>query len=1156
MSEPPTESHPSQAPSAPLHDQATVPDQPGQGLAENRVSVPGFEVLGVLGSGGMGVVLRARDLALGRSLAVKILLSKAGDNTQQEQRFLGEALVMGQLQHPGVPAIHQLGHLADGRPFFSMKLVRGQTLAQLLAQRRTPADDLPRFLGIFAQVCQTLGYAHSRGILHRDLKPANIMVGAFGEVQVMDWGLAKVLDRPGAPDEDSQPASGIFTLRRPGEGLSQPGMVAGTLAYMAPEQARGEVESLDERADVFGLGALLCVILTGQPPYQGNQESLHWWAMLGELTEAFARLHASGADAELLALARDCLASEREGRPRDAGVVAERITAYQRGVEERLRQAEMAQVRAREESKRRRVQLLLAVAVLLVVLVGGGAAWLFQQQRQAADAAAGQSMARARLLLEQAQTAPVFEMVRYEQALAEAHQAEQLGRTGGASAAVRRQTAELVERLTREKEAAQKDQRLLADLLEGLGPYKGPIFKKDERSLITEMAEPSADDQFASAFRAWGLDVDRTPVEAAAARLKERPASVLMEVIAALDEWAGHQRRQGLPAARWQHVTDLAQALDAADSKRRELRAILARDNLPLERALGMLGMALRPVPIPFDGGVGQDRGRLRQLAAQTDVDREPVLGLVTLVQALRVAGEEAQAERLLRGALQARPREVVLHHNLGRLLQSQTPPRWDRVVECYVAVRLLRPDLGEALALALVQARRGEEGLALYERLAADNPSNPWLHYRRSYALGRQGRSREAEAACREAIRLQPNFPLAHFNLGVALRSQGQAREAEAAFREAVRLKPDFAWAHYNLGSALRALGRYRDAEAECRQAILHQPDYAEAHCGLGNALHGQRRYKEAEAEHREAIRLQPAIPEAHDGLGTALWSQGRHKEAEAAHREAIRLQPDLPGVHINLGSALGSQGRHKEAEAEFREAIRLQSDDPLAHANLGFALNHQGRFAQSLDAFRRSHAQGSKLSDWRYPSDQWVRDAQRLAELEAKLSTILAGEAKPANAAERLELASLCQHRAKRLHAAAARFAAEAFAAEPKLADDLNRQSRYSAAGSAALAAAGQAEDAGKLTDKEKAALRQQALGWLSADLTLYGQQAQRDEPKVKQLVFARLLHWQSDTNLASVRDREALDHLPEGERDAWQKLWADVTALRRRVEARSPK
>src|SRR5262249_15450763 len=174
------------------------------------------------------------------------------------------------------PPVHALGTLADGSPFLAMKLVAGQTLAIEMK-----SADRPRLLQAFVQVCQAVGFAHSRGVIHRDLKPANVMVGAFGEVQVMDWGLAKDLSSPQAQDEPpwprtlpaSQTGAGpeqTLDHRGPGEATderTQAGQVMGTPAYMAPEQARGA--AVDARADVFALGGILCALLTGQPPYSG-----------------------------------------------------------------------------------------------------------------------------------------------------------------------------------------------------------------------------------------------------------------------------------------------------------------------------------------------------------------------------------------------------------------------------------------------------------------------------------------------------------------------------------------------------------------------------------------------------------------------------------------------------------------------------------------------------------------------------------------------------------------------------------------------------------------------------------------------------------------------------------------------------------------------
>jgi serine/threonine protein kinase len=158
------------------------------------VNPPGYELIDEIGHGGMGTVYRARDTALDRDVAVKLLSERYPADSPAAPRFLGEARITGQLQHPGIPAVHQVGTLADGRPFLAMKLIKGSTLEAILKQRTGPAFDRGWLLAIFEAVCQAVGYAHAHRVIHRDLKPTNVMVGAFGEVQVMDWGLAKVLD--------------------------------------------------------------------------------------------------------------------------------------------------------------------------------------------------------------------------------------------------------------------------------------------------------------------------------------------------------------------------------------------------------------------------------------------------------------------------------------------------------------------------------------------------------------------------------------------------------------------------------------------------------------------------------------------------------------------------------------------------------------------------------------------------------------------------------------------------------------------------------------------------------------------------------------------------------------------------------------------------
>jgi Tfp pilus assembly protein PilF len=318
--------------------------------------------------------------------------------------------------------------------------------------------------------------------------------------------------------------------------------------------------------------------------------------------------------------------------------------------------------------------------------------------------------------------------------------------------------------------------------------------------------------------------------------------------------------------------------------------------------------------------------------------------------------------------------------------------------------------------------------------------------------------------------------------------------------------------------------------------------------HRNLGNARADQGRPREAEAEYREALRLKPDYPIAHNDLGTVLAEQGRPREAEAEFREAVRLKPDYPRAHYNLGNALRDQGRPKEAEAAFREAIRLQPDYPEAHCNPGHTLRQQGRFAEALVCLKRGHELGLKQPGWRYPSAQWVQQAERLAALESKLAAFLKGTYRPTDNQERLGLVEISVP--KQRYRAAAQLYADAFAADPKAADDLRAGHRYNAARSAALAAAGRGTDAPQPNIEERARLRGQALGWLQADLILCQKQVDSGKAEGRAATQRTLQHWQSDPDLAGVRDQAGLAKQPDTGRAAWEKLWADVEALRKRA------
>jgi tRNA A-37 threonylcarbamoyl transferase component Bud32 len=320
---------------------ATASAPPGDVPPPPPPDPPRYRFGAFLARGGMAEVWRGRDTVLGREVALKVLREPGLAGGGARARFAEEARRVGRLEHPAIVPVYDLGELPDGRPFFAMRLVPGKTLADWLADRPSPADELERWVEVFEQICEAVAFAHARGVIHRDLKPSNVMLGEFGEVLVMDWGIAKAL--AGSPPAQVPPLAvppspavgGTATTPGGGETETRPGQAKGTPAFMAPEQARGEASQVGTASDVFGLGGILCVILTGEPPFTRISQ-----ALAGDLTGALARLDGCGADAALVGLARACLAADPEARPANAGEVADRVRRYRDGVAARRAQAE------------------------------------------------------------------------------------------------------------------------------------------------------------------------------------------------------------------------------------------------------------------------------------------------------------------------------------------------------------------------------------------------------------------------------------------------------------------------------------------------------------------------------------------------------------------------------------------------------------------------------------------------------------------------------------------------------------------------------------------------------------------------------------------------------------------------------------------------
>ena len=284
-----------------------------------------FEERGLVAEGGMAKIMRRFDRAIQREVAVKII---EAPTDHEQMRFVEEAQITGQLEHPNIVPIHDIALSDSGEAeSFSMKLIEGGTLHALLAvypEGEGPTDrELESLLQIFLKVCDAISFAHSRGVIHRDLKPHNIMVGSFGQVYVMDWGLAKLLDGPRASETTQAKKRSVSLSTAPRK--EQRGEVYGTPAYMAMEQAFGDVDSIDERTDVFGLGGILYEMLTQKPPHQSTQSIIS-----GKVPDPREVVLGRPLPARLCEIAMKCLQADQNDRYQSVAALREAIAEFVR----------------------------------------------------------------------------------------------------------------------------------------------------------------------------------------------------------------------------------------------------------------------------------------------------------------------------------------------------------------------------------------------------------------------------------------------------------------------------------------------------------------------------------------------------------------------------------------------------------------------------------------------------------------------------------------------------------------------------------------------------------------------------------------------------------------------------------------------------------
>ncbi len=766
-------------------ERSNVLSEPGEGDALPIPERLGeFRVIRRLGMGGVGEVYEVVDPSLGRTVALKVLKARSALHDHLLESFLEEARLAGSLEHPGIVPLHEYGTLPDGRPYFTMRIISGRTLAEELRDSEKGEASRGRFLEILIAVAKTLAFAHARGVVHGDVKPHNVMVGSFGEVQLIDWGFARAMRQTADPDARDATDSASGTR------------VIGTPAYMAPEQARGEHARIDARTDVFGLGAILGEILTGEPPNLGSSRSeTVRIATESSHEDITARLAACGADTELVELARACLSPEPDRRPSDASAVVASIAKYLAGVTDRIRRAELAAVRATAVAahERRIRSLVMALAATLLALVTTvGYVWLRlqrerDQRRAAVDIEATREIEDARSAVARAKDSPSrLERAPWDRAHDAALRAVAFTKANEVDADISSAAANIESLVAREIDRNEIASRTLSRLEE---LHHRSLDDKDASRL---------EEEFARTFRDHGIDfATKSPDEIAASIRSDIIADSL---VVGLDNWA--RLRRAARRSDWTTLADLAIACES-DPWRLDVRRA---------RRSG-------------------DSSALLGIAAREDTNSQPAVCRLLLARSLLEAGERDAALAVFKSARIDHPEDYWICHDYATALSNDTSPRIEEVIRLYWMANSLRPndvhtlvDLGRALSIA----KDFETASVLLERAVATDPraGRAWLVLSSVRSL--LGQNEQGGAAARQAFEL--GEPAAGLTVADSYVVQGRVSKAIEIMRSMVAAYPTDPVILNMLGRLLVETFDIRGAASQFDLALRSDPQNLEA--------------------------------------------------------------------------------------------------------------------------------------------------------------------------------------------------------------------------------------------------------------------------------------------------------------------------------------
>ena len=1021
--------------------------------------IPGYQINTVLGSGGMGVVYKAKHLKLNRAVALKMLV--CGELAGSDELFglLREAQAVAALKHANIVQVYDVGDL-DGLPYFTMEFLEGGSLAQKLAGVPQPAREAASMLVLLARA---VAAAHKEGIVHRDLKPSNILLTSDGIPKIADFGVARQVSN--------------------GAGFNAKAARVGTASYMAPEQAMGKAGAFCPAVDVYALGAILYEMLTGRPPFKAETSSETQRQVISQEPVPPQRLN-SKIPCDIQTISLKCLRKDPARRYGSAAELADDLERFLRG--EPIAARPISLLERGFKWSRRHPAIASAIAGCIVLAIALAIGF---QRYSVGQAQRRQEVETDLKELIDLQNRAMWSDARIVLARAEARLEDSKSRD----------LRPRVNQASRELALVMKlDSIRLSRFTNGELPY----YKADSAR------------RYASAFNEAGLGSEGVDPGSMAARI--RASGVGSTLVAALDDWAvcaPSESQRG-----W--VLAVAQAADPDTS--------------------GWRGRIRDPQ-------TWSDAAVLKDLTANVPVKLQPVPLLLALGERLRAAGGDAAT--FFKRVQREFPGDFWANLILGDVLVHSAPV----------------------------------EASGYYRAALASRPMAAVGYTSLGDALNQQNLRAEAMDYYRKAVEIDQQYARGYTNLGNIHKAMNQMDEAIKCYQKALEVDPNYGWAHFDLAVTLDGSGRLEEAMEHYRH--FHEVDPTNLY--ITNILRAnmawQEKGEEALYEWQRELERDPAEHDAYFGYAEMCLFLSHPEQYRLARQHLLRRFADTadPNICEKVSRAcllMGGNQDEIEAASQLAQRAVEAKDTPQW-------LYRYYQFAQGLAEYRKDHFDSAialmrgpaagvmgpaprlvvAMCQYRKGQTQEARQTMAAAivrfdwsarhadrrdhfimhilrrEAEAmilpQLPAFLEGKYQPQDNRERLAMLGAC--RFKNLNATYARLYADAFAADARLLEERVGH-RYNAACAAALAGCGWGEDAARLNQAERADWRRQARQWLSDELN-----SMKNNGVIGTALQKQLSQWQNNTDLAGIRDADAVESFPAPEREDCAALWKAVAS-----------